>query len=185
MALLSTREDWGGVTRTLHWLIALLVVVLATVGWTMKGLPNTPGKAAIYALHKSTGLTVLTLALLRIAWRAWEGVRPSQPADMPAWQVRAAAASHVLLYAVLLAMPISGWLFNSAANFPLHWFGLFAVPALSNPDPELKALARFAHEFLFWCLAGLVAVHVAAALHHHYVKRDDVLRRMGWRGGAR
>ena len=184
MALVSTRDEWGAVTRALHWLIALLVVVLATVGWYMKGLPNTPDKAAIYGLHKSTGLTVLALMLARILWRAFEGVRPAQPTGMPGWQVHAARASHVLLYVALIAMPISGWLFNSAANFPLHWFGLFAVPALSGPDPELKAAARFAHEFLFWCIAGLVAVHASAALYHHFGARDGVLRRMGWGGGA-
>jgi cytochrome b561 len=98
--------------------------------------------------------------------------------------VRAATITHALLYLALLAMPISGWLFNSAANFPLRWFGLFAVPALSGPDPALKAAAGFAHLFLFWCIAALFTVHAVAALDHHYRIGDEVLRRMWWRRGA-
>ena len=184
MALVSTREAWGGVTVTLHWLVASLIVVLASVGWYMKGLPNTPGKVAVYALHKSTGLTVLALMLLRIAWRLYERARPAPPPGMPAWQLRAATVTHALLYVALLAMPISGWLFNSAANFPLRWFGLFAVPALSGPDPALKAAAGFAHLFGFWSIAVLFTVHVAAALDHHFRIGDEVLRRMWWRGGT-
>ena len=184
MALVSNREWWGSVTVTLHWVVALLIVVLASVGWYMKGLPNTPNKVAIYALHKSTGLTVLALMLLRLAWRLYERRRPAPPPAMPQWQVRAASITHALLYLALLAMPISGWLFNSAANFPLRWFGLFAVPALSGPDPALKAAAGFAHLFLFWCIAALFTVHAMAALDHHYRIGDEVLRRMWWRRGA-
>ena len=184
MAILSTRESWGSVTRALHWLLALMIVGLATVGWYMKGLPNTPYKVSVYALHKSTGLTVLALMLARIAWRLYEGARPAAPPGMPAWQVHGAAVTHALLYLALLAMPVSGWLFNSASNFPLRWFGLFAVPALVGPDPALKSAAGFAHWFLFWCIAALFTLHVAAALDHHFRIKDDVLRRMGWRGGA-
>ena len=185
MAMLSTRESWGGVTRALHWVVALMIVGMATVGWYMKGLPNTPDKVAIYALHKSTGLTVLALVLARIAWRLYEGTRPASPPGMPAWQERAASVTHALFYVAMVAMPISGWLFNSASNFPLRWFGLFAVPALSGPDPALKAVAGFAHWFLFWCIALLFTLHVAAALDHHFRIKDDVLRRMGWPGGAK
>ena len=183
MALLSTREAWGSVTKALHWLVALMIVGLATVGWTMKGLPNTPDKVAVYALHKSTGLTVLALVLVRLAWRLLEGRRPAPPPGMPTWQVQAAAITHGLLYIAIVAMPVSGWVFNSASNFPLRWFGLFAVPALSGPDPALKLVAGFAHWFLFWCIALLFTLHAAAALDHHFRRKDDVLRRM-WRGGA-
>jgi cytochrome b561 len=180
MAWKSTIDAWGSVTKTLHWLIATLVVVMACVGWYMKGLPNTPDKVAIYALHKSTGLTVLTLMLIRIGWRWYEGLRPQPPSGMPRWQQTAANATHVLLYFALLAMPVSGWLFNSASNFALRWYGLFSVPALSGPDPALKAFAGATHLFVFWLIALLLLLHVGAALQHHYVERDEVLRRMGW-----
>ena len=170
--------SWGSVARALHWLVALLIVVLAVVGWIMKGLPTSPTKLQVYALHKSTGLTVLALVIARLLWRLYDKTRPAPPPGMPAWQVHAAAVTHALFYLAILAMPVSGWLFNSASNFPLRWFGLFAVPALSGPDPALKAAAGFAHWFVFWCIAALFTVHVAAALDHHYRIHDDVLRRM-------
>ena len=164
--------------------MALLIVVLAVVGWIMKGLPTSPTKLQVYALHKSTGLTVLALVIARLLWRLYDKTRPAPPPGMPAWQVHAAAVTHALFYLAILAMPVSGWLFNSASNFPLRWFGLFAVPALSGPDPALKAAAGFAHWFVFWCIAALFTVHVAAALDHHYRIHDDVLRRMGFGGGT-
>lgn len=182
MASLSTRNNWGGVVKALHWLIALGVIGLATVGWTMKGMPNSPDKIQIYALHKSIGLTLFALVLVRLAWRLFVDTRPELPATMPRWERRAAAVSHVLLYVVLLAMPLSGWLFNSAANFPLKWFKLFSVPSLSGPDPALKAFAGLAHLTIFWLIAALVTIHVAAALKHHFIDRDNVLTRMlPWR----
>lgn len=179
MPLLSTAQRWGSVMKTLHWLVALAVVALAIVGWWMKGLPISPDKVRVYALHKSVGLTVLALVLVRLAWRTFvDRWRPPLPPDMPRVQRFAAHASHVLLYAALLAMALSGWLFNSAANFALRWFGLFSVPSLSPPDPALKALAGAAHWWLFWVIAALFVVHAGAALWHHIARRDDVLLRM-------
>jgi cytochrome b561 len=162
VALRSTDHTWGSVTRALHWLIALAVV----------------------GLHKSMGLTVLVLVVLRIAWRIGEAVRPAHPPDMPAWQARASTAVHLGLYTVMLGMPLSGWWFNSAANFPLRWFGLFKVPALAGADAGAKALAGAIHFYGAWLLALLFVLHVAGALKHHFVDRDAVLRRM-LTGGAR
>lgn len=179
MPLLSTPQRWGSVMKALHWLVALAVIALAIVGWWMKGLPVSPDKVKVYALHKSVGLTVLALVLVRLAWRTLvDRRRPPLPPGMPHAQRFAAHASHVLLYLALLAMALSGWLFNSAANFPLRWFGLFSVPSLSAPDPELKALAGAAHWWLFWVIAAVFAVHAGAALWHHFARRDDVLLRM-------
>jgi len=182
MALRSDRNQWGSAIKALHWLIFLMIVVLATVGWYMKGLPNSPDKIKVYALHKSFGLTLLALVVLRLAWRELvDRVRPPLPPGMPAWQRFGAHASHLALYLLLFAIPLSGWLFNSAANFPLRWFGLFSVPSLSGPDPALKAFAGGAHWWLFWVLVVVLAAHVGAALWHHFVVRDEVLRRM-WPG---
>ena len=177
MAMRSSASEWGSVHKLLHWLVALAVVGLVIVGWIMDELPNSPDKIRIYALHKSFGLTVLVLVVLRLAWR-WSNPRPALPPTMPPWERRLAAVVHTGLYLVLLAMPLSGWLFNSAANFPLRWFGLFRVPALGGPDPDLKLLAADVHLALSWLLVGLFTLHVAGALKHHFVDRDDVLRRM-------
>jgi cytochrome b561 len=176
MLLRSTPTQWSSVLKLLHWLVALMVITLCIVGWVMKGMKPSPDKVQVYLLHKSTGLTVLALVLLRVSWRVFAG-RPAE-LPMPRWQRTAAALTHAMLYVVLIAMPLSGWLFNSAANFPLRWYGLFAVPALTGPDPALKALAGTAHLTLFWLLFVLVLAHVAGALQHHYFDRDATLTRM-------
>jgi cytochrome b561 len=177
MPIRNSDDRWGGVSIGLHWLIFLLVVGMGTVGLIMTDLPTSPFKVQVYALHKSFGLTVFALTLLRMLWRLLAGVPKPVPGS-PAWQNALATLTHGALYALLLAIPLSGWLFNSAAGFPLRWFGLFAVPRLSHFDPVLKAFARDTHETLFYVLATLVLVHAAAALYHHYRRHDRVLVRM-------
>jgi cytochrome b561 len=177
VALRNDDFDWGSVMRALHWLIALGVIGLLAVGWWMEDLPNSPRKIEIYKLHKSVGLTVLALMTLRIAWRAIDRRRPRPPV-MPAWQQRAADTSHLVMYFALMAMPLSGWLYNSASGFPLKWFELFRVPALSGSDATLKAVAGAVHEYTAVVLAVLAGVHVLAALKHHFIDRDGVLRGM-------
>ena len=129
LPLRNNATQWGWVSLTLHWLTVLMIIGLAIVGLSMDDLPNGPQKIQVYALHKSVGLTVLVLTLLRLGWRLLAGA-PALP-PMPRWQRLAAHASHVALYGLLLAMPLSGWLFNSAAGFPLRWFGWVRIPALA------------------------------------------------------
>ncbi len=183
MTFRSTAEGWGPVTRTLHWGMLLLFVGIVSVGYYMTDLPLGPAKLKIYALHKSVGITLLALALLRVLWRLGEQ-RPPLPA-MPAWQQRAAAASHLLLYGLMLLIPLSGWLFNSAAGFPLQWFRLVNLPALVGADPVLKTLARTVHHTGVAVLIGVVALHAAAVLKHHFIDKDVTLRQMlpSWGGG--
>ena len=177
MPLYNTREAWGSVQKLLHWTIALAVVALATLGWVMLGMDRSPATIRIYALHKSVGLTVLGLVLLRLGWR-WSQPRPELPPTMRPWERALAGLVHFGLYAILVAMPLSGWIYNSASNFPLKWFGLFRVPALSGRNPDLAELAETAHLVLFWAPAALFMLHVAGALKHHFIDRDDVLVRM-------
>jgi len=174
--LRNSTERWGWLSITLHWVTVLLIVVLVIVGLNMDDLPNGPRKIQVYALHKSTGLTVLLLTALRLGWRLYAGAPKLPP--MAAWQRWAAHASHVGLYALLFAMPLSGWLYNSASGFPLKWFGLVRVPALAAYDPWLKHLAEDLHEGLAKVLLAVVAVHVLAALQHHFFHRDATLSRM-------
>lgn len=176
MTLRNTPERWGAVAQTLHWLIALAIIGLAVVGTLMTELPTSPLKVKVYALHKAIGLSVLALVLLRILWRGFDP-RPA-PVAMPAWQRWAARLTHGGLYLMMLWMPLTGWLYNSAANFPLRWFGLFSVPALTAPDPALKALAGDLHTLGFYLLGLLLALHVGAALKHHFVNRDRTLSAM-------
>jgi cytochrome b561 len=172
----DTRDYWGRFSIALHWLTFLLVLALAIIGLSMIELPTGVLKLKVYALHKSLGLTVLALTMLRLLWRLFER-RPAMFAG-PRWQNALAALTHWALYALLLLVPFSGWWFNSTAGFPLRWFGLFKLPPLGGFDLALKQVARDRHEFLFWLLAATVALHAAAALWHHYRVRDRTLARM-------
>lgn len=173
----NNAQRWGSISIGLHWLTALLIVGLSTVGLVMTELPNSPLKMQIYALHKSFGLTVLALTLMRLAWRLIAGT----PDDLPGPRLQRLAAKtvHGLMYFLLLAMPLSGWLFNSAAGFPLRWFNLVQLPKLfTGYNPGLKDFAHDLHETGFYLLAALLLVHAGAALFHHYVVKDDTLKRM-------
>ena len=177
MPLKNTPEQWGAISKLLHWLVAVLVVLMAWLCLTMGDLPNGPDKVATYALHKSIGLTILGLVVLRLGWRLYAGA-PRPVPGTPAWQDRVAGISHWSLYLLLLAMPLSGWMLNSAAGFPLQWFGLGRIPALVGENHDLRERAEDMHELLFWILALLVLTHVAAALFHHVFQRDATLLRM-------
>ena len=184
MPLKNSATRWGSVSIGLHWLVVALILLMAWIGLRMGGMPNGPAKIATYALHKSVGISILALAVLRLAWRAVTGA-PGHVAGTPAWQARIATLAHVALYALLLAIPLSGWLLNSAAGFPLQWFGVVNLPALAGKDHALHELAEEAHELLFWALVLLALVHAAAAMYHHLFLRDDTLSRMLPRGWLR
>lgn len=184
MNLDTTRHHWSATGKVLHWLIAALILAMAWIGLTMGGMPNGPDKIATYALHKSIGLSILALAALRLGWRLYAGA-PAPVAGTPRWQARIAGATHVALYALLLALPLTGWLLNSAAGFPLQWFGLFNLPSLAARDEALHSLSLQTHEVLFWALAVLVVLHAAAALYHHLFLGDATLARMLPRGWLR
>ncbi|MBU6477102.1 MAG: cytochrome b [Xanthomonadaceae bacterium] len=178
MPLRSTEQGWGALVRAFHWLIAALIVAQGVIGLSMVQMGLTPAKVRVFALHKSIGITILALVLLRIAWRLTEK-RPADPPAMPHWQVLAAHAMHFTLYVLILAIPLSGWWFNSASNAPLVWFGWFDVPSLTGGyDPIWKPRALLVHQTLFWLLVTLLVAHVGAALWHHFRQRDEVLRRM-------
>lgn len=168
---------YGTVAIFLHWLVAAALVALYWIGWSMTGIDLGPDKLRLYALHKSIGLTVLLAALVRLAWRATHPA-PALPATVAPWQRKISTATHAALYALLLLIPLSGWVLNGTTGFPLAWFGLVQLPNLVAAAPDLKATAADVHELFGKLLLGLVALHVAGALHHHFVLRDGVLARM-------
>lgn len=177
MGLRNTERSWGAPARWLHWLTAVLIPVQIALGIMAVGWRLSPTKLELFVWHKSLGLVLLLLVLLRLGVR-FAGPTPRLPADMPAWERRAAHASHFLLYALLLALPLSGWVINSAANVPFRVFGLFPLPAITAPNEAFADAARQAHLGLVTALALLVVAHAAAALRHHYGRRNDVLVRM-------
>ena len=163
--------------KWLHWLIAFMVIGLLGVGLYMTDMRVSPQKIKLYMTHKSVGLTVLMLMLLRVAYRL-KNPPPELPEGIPGWQKAASHISHGLLYLLLLAMPISGWLMNGASGFPMKYFGLVRVPDLLVRNQESLALFKAAHFYIAWTLVAVIAVHVLAALKHHFIDRDNVLRRM-------
>ncbi len=161
----------------LHWLVAALLVATFPLGLYMTGLPLSPRKLQLFSYHKWIGVTIFALAWLRLAWRL-RHAPPPLPAAMPRWQQRAAHAVHGLLYALLIAIPLSGWLYSSASGVPTVYLGLWQLPDVVDRDKALADALRGVHRSLNWTLAALVALHVLAALKHHFVDRDGLLHRM-------
>jgi cytochrome b561 len=174
MNLPIKKYDKGA--RALHWLSALLVIGALAAGWTMVGLPFSPLKVKAFNWHKWIGITVLALTLLRIVWRATH--KPPEPLPMPAWQRKVAHALHGLLYLLLLAQPLVGWANSSAAGIPVVWFGVLPLPDFVPHDKALAGNLEHLHGLLGLLLAVLIALHLLAALKHHFIDRDDTLRRM-------
>lgn len=172
----NSPQAWGRVSIALHWLTALLILGLAAVGLIMTELPTSPLKMQIYGLHKSFGLTVLALTVLRLSWRMLAGTPEAIPA--PKAQLVVAKTVHGLMYGLLFAIPLSGWLYNSASGFPLRWFGMPLPKLFTGFNPAIKQVAHALHENLFYALALLLLLHAGAALWHHYIKRDNLLKRM-------
>ena len=178
MSLKNTTDRWGGISQLLHWTIAILIVLIGIVGLVIGELPRSPKYFWVYTAHKSLGLTVLALVLVRIGWRLYAGA-PRPVPGTPRLQALLASATHGAIYLLILALPLSGWIYDSAnALRPFRWFGLVEVPKLVAPDEALAASAHGAHEWLFWLLMALVAGHAGAALYHHFIQRDATLARM-------
>ena len=181
----NTAERYGVVSQALHWLIVALIITQYTLAKLAESAGHDravhPAAAlqqlALLARHKSVGLTILALTLLRLLWR-WHSGPPPLPATMPRWQVIFARATHYAFYALLLLLPMSGLVMSAASNYPVSYFGLFTIPNVVAPDEALKEIMKERHEMLFDILMIVVAVHIVAALKHHFVDRDDVLRRM-------
>jgi cytochrome b561 len=167
-------------TRTalvLHWAIAVLIFVAFPLGVYMHGLPLTPLKLRLINYHKWLGIVALMLAALRVAWRLFHRP-PALPALMPRWEQSAAFAMHLALYALILLAPLSGWLMSSAEGFRTVLFGVIPLPDLIAKDKEFGRYLLELHENLDYLLIALVGLHIAAALKHHYLERDNVLRQM-------
>jgi len=185
--MMRSRTDtarYSSVAIAFHWTIALLVIVNLVIGI---GHEAIPALRAWMGAHKAIGITVLALTLARVAWRLTHRP-PPLPLGTPAWERVAAHATHWSLYALMLAMPLTGWALVSGpeATRPLSWFGLFDVPLLPVAGATADAADKV-HGLLGWLMLALVVLHVAAALRHHLILRDHVLARMvpGLRRAAR
>ncbi|MFZ1829118.1 MAG: cytochrome b [Candidatus Competibacteraceae bacterium] len=163
--------------KTLHWLMALLLIGLLALGFYMQDLPLSPQKLQLYSWHKWAGVTVFLLVLFRLAWRVTHRP-PALPDHMPKALQFAAHAGHALLYLLMIVIPLSGWLMSSAKGFQTVWFGVLPIPDWVDKNKELGDLLQITHETLNLLFAAVIAGHVGAALKHHFIDRDDILTRI-------
>lgn len=173
----ATTTRYTGMAIGLHWLTAVLIVFGFALGWTLADMELSPQKLRWISWHKWLGITVLGLTALRLAWRLTHSV-PPLPATVPVWQQWAAHLVHILLYGLMFAIPLSGWLFSSAKGIPVVYLGILPLPNLIGADEHLADRLRTLHALLNYTLLAAVVAHVGAALKHHFINRDDVLTRM-------
>lgn len=174
---MSSATRYTSTAMALHWLMALLIFSAFPLGLYVHELALSPLKLKLISYHKWLGVTIFLLTMVRIAWRVMH-TPPPLAATIPLWQQRAAHVLHLLLYALLFAIPLSGWLMSSAKGFPVVYLGLVQLPDLVSKDKLLGDLLAEVHETLNFGLLALVGMHVAAALKHHFIERDDTLLRM-------
>lgn len=177
MQLKNDLNRYGAVAQLFHWGIVALIVTQFILASKADDLPLGPAKIATLATHKSVGMTIFGLAILRLIWR-WFNPVPSVPTSTPRWQQLAAHISHYALYGLILITPIIGWLMSSARNFPVSWFGLITLPDFVEPSQAAYDFFHETHEVLATTLFFVAIIHAAAALKHHFIDRDNVLRRM-------
>jgi cytochrome b561 len=173
----NSIQAWGTGAKLFHWTLAVLILAQIALGLTARGWRLSPTKLDLFVWHKSIGILILVVVALRIVWRL-ANPAPSHPAGMPVWERIAARFAHVLLYLLMLALPFSGWIINSASNIPFRIFWQWPLPAIVARSDATADLAKDLHYWLFMAIGLVLAAHIGAALRHHFVLRDDVLRRM-------
>jgi cytochrome b561 len=177
----STTTRYSTPAIALHWVLGAALVALFGFGLYMTDLPFSPQRLKLYNWHKWAGVTILLLSALRLLWRLTHRPPPLPTAvlqAMPRWQVLVHSATHGALYLLFFAVPLIGWAYSSAAGFPVVLFGQIPLPDWVSPNRELAELIKPWHQISAWTLAGLVLLHVAAALKHQWVDRDGLLHRM-------
>jgi cytochrome b561 len=176
MQVRNTTARWGSVAQFLHWFIVALIitqVILALAASELHGM----AKLAMLARHKSVGITILMLAVVRLAWRLVNPT-PPLPLTLKPYERFLANFTHATLYILIFAMPLSGWIMSSARGFPVSWFNVFQLPDLVAKNRPLYDAMLKTHEALALTLGAVATLHLLAALKHHFVLKDTVLRRM-------
>ena len=168
---------YGIIAQLLHWLMAGLILVQLLVGRYAAGLDPGIERLVWMSRHKSLGITILALMLLRLGWRL-SSPPPPLPSTMPGWERRTAQLTHLCMYALLIIAPVVGWLSASAYGLSINWFGMLLLPDLVAKNPALADELVALHRVLVYTLAGLLLVHIAAALRHALIRRDGLFSRM-------
>lgn len=175
------QPRYSPVAMTLHWLLACVILAMFGMGLYMADLPFSPTRMKLYNWHKWAGVCFLLLTVLRVVWRVTHRP-PALPQTvtlaMPGWQMQAYHATHHLMYALFLAVPLLGWAYSSAAGYPIVLFGVLPLPDFVGADKALADLIKPLHGLSAWALIVLAALHIGAALKHHWLDRDGLMLRM-------
>ena len=177
MTIKNTNERWGNIAIGFHWLIALLIFLAMVLGWVAVSWPVSPLKLDLFVWHKTLGISILFLAILRLLWKLMNPA-PGPAEGITKRNAMLATLGHWVLYFMMIAMPLSGWILNSAANFPFKWFGLFPVPMITETNDLLQHRAELVHLVLFWLLLSTVIGHAIMAVLHHLKHESTILTRM-------
>ncbi len=175
--LKNTKTNYGSITRYFHWIMGLTIIGIIIAGFIMTSLENSDQKWFIYGTHKALGMTILSLIPLRIIWRLMNNDQPRLPKDTPLWQEKLANINIMFLYLCMVLMPLSGFIMSSFGGHPISIFGLITI----EPFFQKHALAGNSHEIheiFAWAIAISVGLHILGALYHHFIKKDNVLKRM-------
>jgi cytochrome b561 len=179
----SARAPWrySGTAVALHWILAILIALTTAIGWRMMLTEHEPGSEQLFDLHKSIGLVIAAFVVVRVLWRVAH--RPEPRPGGGTWETKLASVTHALLYVLIVALPITGYLGGSYSKAGVLWFGL-ATPRWATPDHDTAEQFFTVHGVLLWTLVPLVAFHVAGALKHLLIDKDGTFRRM-WFAGRR
>lgn len=183
MQLKNNENNYGAIAKLFHWLMALLILGMLAIGLTMVTLPNGLDKLQIYGWHKSTGIVILFLVFLRLTWRQFN-YQPKTPESKTfpphAFKLMefAANTTHIMIYFLMFAMPLTGWAMSSAYGFPVSVYGLYILPNLVAPDKVFAKTLENIHDYGAYLLIALLITHIGAALFHHFILKDVVLKRM-------
>lgn len=175
MSLKNTTTHYGSVSKWFHWIMAVLVIGMLILGLYMSDLPSGIEKLDLYGYHKSFGILILCLVIFRLIWRL-SNIQPAL--EIPNWEKFSAITVHWLLYFLMFAMPLSGWLMTSAGGHPPSFFGWFILPELVSPSTEKMHIFKTIHVVFAYSLIALILLHTAAALKHHFIDKDIILTRM-------
>lgn len=173
----NTQAAWGTIAKSFHWLMAVLILAQLVIGKVADEMALSPQKLDLFVWHKSIGVSILLLALLRLSWRIGNPP-PSPPPGIPHWETLLARIGHTSLYLLLFAVPISGWCVSDSSRIPFKAFWIVPMPDWLPSDRPAQEFAEDVHVMLIVALLIVLAIHIAAALRHHLLLRNDTLRRM-------
>lgn len=173
----NTRKAWGSIAKSFHWLLAVLILGQFALGKIAEESRLSPFKLDAFVWHKSLGVTILLLVVLRALWR-WRNPPPMAPDGTPSWETTLANAGHMVLYLLMFAVPLSGWWVSDTSRIPFKAYFVLPMPDLMEVNHSMQKIAEDVHDVLTTSLLVVVILHILAALRHHFLLHNETLRRM-------